>query len=134
MKTKLVLKAAAALAVFFMILGRPVHSLAQETKMGKGFVAKKADSQLVLKEYNEIEKTSVETAYLITGNTTFKNFQSLDEIQEYDILEIEYSESRGQRMALTIVKKVPVQELFDQLEYDPNMMQDIQEISDDFRA
>lgn len=111
-----------------------IHSSAQEIKKGQGFVFKKTDNQLVIKEYNESEKASTEITYRINDKTVFKNFQSMGEILEYDVIEVEYTEVNGQRTALTILKRLPVQELFDQMEYDPNKMQDIQEISDEYRG
>lgn len=114
--------------------GNPSMILAQEVKKGKGFVTKNVDNQLILKEYNQAEKNSLEVVYAITADTKFNNFQSLNDILEYDVLEIEYRDDQGQRTALSIFKSFPVQELLDQLEYDPETLDDIQEISDEYRA
>ena len=132
MKIKLLMVLSAV--ILWTVGGSPSMILAQEVKKGKGFVTKKTDNQLILKEYNQAEKNSLEVVYAITADTKLNNFHSLNDVLEYDVLEIEYSEIQGQRTALSIFKTFPVQELFDQLEYDPETLDDIQEISDGYRA
>lgn len=111
-----------------------VASSAQEVRKGQGFVFKKENNHLVMKEYDETKKASLENTYWINGTTSFRNFPSIDDILEYDVLEIEYTEIDGKRTALSILKRFPAQRLFDQMEYDSNKMQDIQEISDEYRG
>lgn len=103
MRQATVMLIAAALIVG---LGQPPFVRAAEGDTGKalGYVIKILASQLVMEEFPEDSDDVKEVTYTINGSTRFNNFDSLDDLNEFDDLEIDYKEVDGQRLALTIYR------------------------------
>ncbi len=85
--------------------GTPVANAAEgDIGKGIGYLIKKMALQIVLEEFPEDSEDTVEVTYTINDQTRFMNFDSLDDINEFDDLEIEYKVVRGQKQALSIFR------------------------------
>ena len=106
-------------AVLFVGLGQTAFVQAAEgdTGTGIGYVIKKMTGQLVMEEFPEDSEDVVEVTYAINDKTRFSNFESLDDLNEFDDLEIEYQEVNGQRLALKIVRVQVFQDFSGDEEY-----------------
>lgn len=91
----------------FMFLVATAGSIrAAEGDLGKGigYLIKKMSQEIVLEEFPEDSEDVVEVTYTLNDSTKFVNFDSLEDIQEFDDLEIEYKVVNGQRLAMSIFR------------------------------
>ena len=85
--------------------GQEMEEMEEVTRYSYGTVISVTANQIVLSEYDVDTEESMRVTYTINAQTRFQNFESVDELEEYDDVEVEYIEEGGRKIALIITKE-----------------------------
>lgn len=98
--------------IFCWLPATPSFAVDEEPAVAIGYLIKKMAQQIVLEEFPSDSEDPIEVTYAVDENTRFTNFESLDDINEFDDLEVQYKMVGSQRVALVIFRS----QAFDEFE------------------